>query len=62
MFLFEICQWKNTTISCFFYEKKTNFILASSDGFCSGYKTSSFTTSCVAVAKDENSMERDYEY
>ena len=44
-----------------FTEKKTNFILANSDGFCSGYKTSSFTTSCVAVAKDENSMERDYE-
>ena len=45
-----------------FTEKKTNFILANSDGFCSGYKTSEFTTSCVAVAKDENSMERDYEY
>ncbi len=45
-----------------FTEKKTNFILVNSDGFCSGYKTSSFTTSCVAVAKDENSMERDYEY
>ena len=45
-----------------FTEKKTNFILANSDGFCSGYKTSSFTTSCVAVAKDENSMERDYEF
>ena len=45
-----------------FTEKKSNFILANSDGFCSGYKTSSFTTSCVAVAKDENSMERDYEY
>ncbi len=45
-----------------FTEKKTNFILANSDGFCSGYKTSSFTASCVAVAKDEKSMERDYEY
>ena len=45
-----------------FTEKKSNFILANSDGFCSGYKTSSFTTSCVAVAKDEKSMERDYEY
>ncbi len=45
-----------------FTEKKSNFILANSDGFCKGYKTSSFTTSCVAVAKDENSMERDYEY
>ncbi len=45
-----------------FTEKKSNFILANSDGFCSGYKTSSFTASCVAVAKDEASMERDYEY
>ncbi len=45
-----------------FTENKSNFILANSDGFCSGYKTSSFTASCVAVAKDENSMERDYEY
>ena len=45
-----------------FTEKKSNFILANSDGFCNGYKTSSFTTSCVAVAKDENSMERDYEF
>ena len=45
-----------------FTEKKSNFILANSDGFCSGYKTSSFTASCVAVAKDETSLERDYEY
>ncbi len=45
-----------------FTEKKSNFILANSDGFCSGYKTSSFTASCVAIAKDETSMERDYEY
>ena len=45
-----------------FTEKKSNFILANCDGFCSGYKTSSFTASCVAVAKDETSMERDYEY
>ena len=45
-----------------FTEKKSNFILANSDGFCSGYKTSSFTASCVAVAKDKTSMERDYEY
>ena len=35
---------------------------ANSDGFCEGYKTSSFTASCVTVAKDENSMERDYEF
>jgi len=45
-----------------FTENKSNFILANSDGFCSGYKTSSFTASCVTVAKDENSMERDYEF
>src|SRR6056300_1007809 len=45
-----------------FIENKSNFILASSDGFCDGYKTSSFTASCVAVAKDDKSMERDYDY
>ena len=45
-----------------FSENKSNFILASSLGFCNGYKTSSFTASSVSVAKDENSMERDYEY
>ena len=36
--------------------------MANSDGFCKGYKTSSFVASSVAVAKDEISMERDYEY
>ena len=45
-----------------FTEDKSNFILANSDGFCNGYKTSSFTASCVTVAKNENSMERDYEF
>ena len=45
-----------------FVEDKSNFILASSDGFCKGYKTSSFVASSVTVAKDEKSMERDYEY
>ena len=45
-----------------FTQNKSNFILANSEGFCDGYKTSSFTASCVTVAKDENSMERDYEY
>jgi PmbA protein len=45
-----------------FTENKSNFILANSDGFCNGYKSSSFSASCVTVAKDENSMERDYEY
>jgi len=45
-----------------FTENKSNFILANSDGFCNGYKSSSFTASCVTVAKNENSMERDYEF
>tara|TARA_B100001175_G_scaffold169989_1_gene144216 strand:+ start:13 stop:1329 length:1317 start_codon:yes stop_codon:yes gene_type:complete len=45
-----------------FTENKSNFILANSDGFCDGYKSSSFSASCVTVAKDENSMERDYEF
>ena len=45
-----------------FTENKSNFILANSDGFCDGYKSSSFSASSVAVAKDDKSMERDYEY
>ena len=45
-----------------FTEDKSNFILANSDGFCNGFKTSSFVASSVAVAKDDQSMERDYEY
>ncbi len=45
-----------------FTEDKSNFILANSDGFCKGFKTSSFVVSSVAVAKDDKSMERDYEY
>ena len=45
-----------------FTEDKSNFIFANSDGFCNGYKTSSFSASCVAVAKDDVSMERDYEF
>ena len=45
-----------------FVEDKSNFILANSDGFCKGFKTSSFVASSVAVAKDDRSMERDYEY
>ena len=43
-------------------EDKSNFILANSDGFCKGFKTSSFVATSVAVAKDDQSMERDYEY
>ena len=45
-----------------FTEDKSNFILANSDGFCKGFKTSSFVASSVAVARDDQSMERDYEY
>ena len=45
-----------------FTEDKSNFILANSDGFSKGFKISSFVVSSVAVAKDGNSMERDYEY
>ena len=46
-----------------FSESKSNFILANSDGFLNGYKSSSFLASCVAVAKDSNNnMERDYEF
>ena len=45
-----------------FTEDKSSFILANSDGFCKGFKTSSFVASSVAVAKDDRSMERDYEY
>jgi len=45
-----------------FTESKTNFILANSDGFLNGYKTSNFSVSCVAVAKDNENMERDYEF
>jgi PmbA protein len=45
-----------------FTEDKSNFILVNSDGFSKGFKTSSFVVSSVVVAKDDNSMERDYEY
>jgi len=45
-----------------FTEDKSNFILANTNGFCKGFKTSSFVAYSVAVAKDEKSMERDYEY
>ena len=44
-----------------FTEDKSNFILANSDGFCKGFKNSSFVASSVAVAKDDKSMERDYD-
>lgn len=45
-----------------FTENKSNFVLGNSSGFMKGYKTSSFNISCVAVAKNENQMERDYDF
>jgi len=46
-----------------FTESKSNFILASSDGFLNGYKSSTFSASCVAIAKKfDDKMERDYEF
>jgi PmbA protein len=58
---FEQKEVINTETS--FSETKSNFILASSDGFLDGYKSSSFSASCVTVAKDSNNnMERDYEF
>ncbi len=45
-----------------FSETKSNFVLATSNGFMNGYKTSGFSCSCVAVAKNDRSMERDYDY
>ena len=45
-----------------FTETKSNFILANSDGFLNGYKSSSFSASCVAVAAMNGAMEKDYEY
>ena len=45
-----------------FSETKKNFILANSDGFLNGHKSSSFSASCVAVSKRNGSMERDYEF
>ena len=45
-----------------FTESKKNFVLANSDGFLNGYKSSSFSASCIAVAKSIENMERDYEF
>ena len=46
-----------------FSESKSNFILANSDGFLNGHKSSFFSASCVTVAKNaNNNMERDYEF
>tara|TARA_Y100001970_G_scaffold289688_1_gene420874 strand:+ start:559 stop:1878 length:1320 start_codon:yes stop_codon:yes gene_type:complete len=45
-----------------FGENKSNFLLANSNGFSDGYKTSQFTAYCEVVSKSNGSMERDYEY
>ena len=58
---FEKKEIINTETS--FSESKSNFILANSDGFLNGHKSSSFSASCVTVAKNtNNNMERDYEF
>jgi PmbA protein len=41
---------------------KSNFILKNSNGFSNGRRSSIFSVSCDVVAKEEDSMERDYEY
>ena len=45
-----------------FSENKSNFILANTDGFLNGYKSSAFSSSCVTVAENDGNMERDYEF
>lgn len=45
-----------------FSQNKSNFILANTNGFMDGYKTSQFTAYCEVVSKSDRSMERDYEY
>ena len=45
-----------------FTEAKSNFILKNSNGFSNGRRSSIFSVSCDVVAKEEESMERDYEY
>ena len=45
-----------------FTEAKSNFILKNSNGFSNGQKSSIFSISCDVVAKENGSMERDYDY
>ncbi len=45
-----------------FSQNKSNFILANSNGFIDGYKSSNFSAYCEVVAKSNGSMERDYEF
>ena len=45
-----------------FSEVKSNFLLKNSNGFSGGRKSSVFNISCDVLAKENDSMERDYEY
>jgi PmbA protein len=45
-----------------FTEAKSNFVFKNSNGFSNGQKSSIFSISCDVVAKEKESMERDYEY
>jgi PmbA protein len=45
-----------------FAEVKSNFVLKNSNGFSNGQKSSIFSISCDVIAKEKESMERDYEY
>ena len=58
--VFSVPQIKNSNGSSF-SENKSNFIFANSKGFCNGYKSSSFTVFCEALAELNGQMERDYE-
>ncbi len=58
--MFKTKKIKNSNGSSF-SESKSNFIYANSNGFCNGYKTSSYSVFCEALAEENGSMERDYE-
>jgi PmbA protein len=58
--MFKNKKIKNSNGSSF-SESKSNFIYANSNGFCNGYKTSSYSVFCEALAEENGSMERDYE-
>ena len=47
---------------CSFSESKSNFLLTNSLGFSEGYKTSMFSAACAVVAKDQDTMETDYDF
>ena len=58
--VFSVPQIKNSNGSSF-SENKSNFIFANSKDFCNGYKSSSFSVFCEALAESNGQMERDYE-